>query len=145
MTMTARLSVNSHKNGMLDNAGNKALMTCGMVSPTMMQKAIMPPKALTIHLSELQRGKKGICSQSPLGDLSEKLSDCCMRVGSLRTEIAMSPDLPKQYSAVAWKEFAPLSLELTTINRMVQSTWLETLACGWLEPRIVKGHGQLVP
>ena len=36
--------------------------------------------------------------------------------------MAISPDLPKQCSMVAWKELAPLSLELITINRMVQST-----------------------
>ena len=46
MTMTARRSVRSHKNGVLGNDGNSAARTCGIVSPTIMQNAIMPPKAL---------------------------------------------------------------------------------------------------
>lgn len=37
-------------------------------------------------------------------------------------DIAMSPEEPKQCSTVPWKEFAPLSFELTTIKRIVQST-----------------------
>ena len=44
--MTARLFVRSHKKGVLGREGNKAIMTFGIVSPTIMQKAIMPPKAL---------------------------------------------------------------------------------------------------
>lgn len=38
------------------------------------------------------------------------------------TEIAMSPDLPKQCCIVSWKEFVPLSFEFVTISRIVQST-----------------------
>lgn len=46
MIITARLSVRSHRNGCLDSDGNNAVITWGMLSPTMMQKATMPPKAL---------------------------------------------------------------------------------------------------
>ncbi len=38
------------------------------------------------------------------------------------TDMATRPDFPKQCSMVAWKELAPLSLELTTMRRIVQST-----------------------
>lgn len=51
--MTARLSVKSHKKGVLGNAGKSALMTWGILSPTMIQKAIMPPKALDHNVSAL--------------------------------------------------------------------------------------------
>ena len=44
--MTARLSVNSHKNGSPGREGKIAASTCGIVSPIMMQKATMPPNAL---------------------------------------------------------------------------------------------------
>ena len=46
ITMIARLLVRSQRKGVFDREGNKAIMTLGIVSPTMMQKAIMPPKAL---------------------------------------------------------------------------------------------------
>jgi hypothetical protein len=36
--------------------------------------------------------------------------------------MATSPGLPKQCCTVAWKESVPLSFELMTIRRMVQST-----------------------
>lgn len=44
--MTAFLSVKSHRKGILVKEGKAAAMTCGMVSPTMIQKATMPPNAL---------------------------------------------------------------------------------------------------
>ena len=44
-TIIARLSVSSHKNFMCCRLGNKAVITCGMVSPTIMQNATMPPNA----------------------------------------------------------------------------------------------------
>ena len=47
--MTARLSVTIHRKGMLGKEGKIAIITWGMVSPTMMQKAIMPPKALQMY------------------------------------------------------------------------------------------------
>lgn len=37
-------------------------------------------------------------------------------------EMAINPDLPKQCCIVAWNESVPLSLELMTISRIVQST-----------------------
>ena len=46
MMMTARLFVKSQRKGVFGNEGNKAARTCGIVSPTIMQKAIIPPKAL---------------------------------------------------------------------------------------------------
>lgn len=46
MIMTACLLVKSHRKGVSGKVGKAAAMTCGMVSPTMMQNAIMPPKAL---------------------------------------------------------------------------------------------------
>jgi hypothetical protein len=42
----ARLLVSSHKNGMSLSEGNNESMTLGIVSPTMTQKATMPPNAL---------------------------------------------------------------------------------------------------
>lgn len=74
-TMTARLSVSSHRNGVSGNEGNRASKTCGIVSPTMMQNAIMPPKALQKfcqHICSRTRGKPVFFphplfhSQSPL-------------------------------------------------------------------------------
>lgn len=53
ITMTACLFARSHKKGADGRDGKMAVMTCGMVSPTMMQKAIMPPKALW---GEVSRG-----------------------------------------------------------------------------------------
>lgn len=46
MIITARRFVKSQRNGMSDKEGNKADITCGMVSPTIMQNASIPPKAL---------------------------------------------------------------------------------------------------
>ena len=44
--ITACLLVNSQRKGMDRNEGKAAASTCGMVSPTIIQNAIMPPKAL---------------------------------------------------------------------------------------------------
>ena len=52
--MTARLFVKSHRNGVSGNEGKSALMTWGMLSPTMIQKAIIPPKALNQFVSLTQ-------------------------------------------------------------------------------------------
>ncbi len=46
MIITARRLVKSQRNDMSDKAGNIAAMTCGIVSPTTMQKASIPPNAL---------------------------------------------------------------------------------------------------
>ena len=46
--MTARLFVNSHKNGVPGKEGNMAAMTLGIVSPRIIQNANMPPKALVL-------------------------------------------------------------------------------------------------
>lgn len=52
--MIARRLVRSHKKDVSDREGNKASNTLGIVSPTMTQKAIMPPNALSSqHLPEL--------------------------------------------------------------------------------------------
>lgn len=45
-TMTARLSVSSHSTGVVGNDGKMATVMWGIVSPTMMQNATMPPNAL---------------------------------------------------------------------------------------------------
>lgn len=44
--ITARRFVRSHKNGISDREGNRASSTVGIVSPTMTQKATIPPNAL---------------------------------------------------------------------------------------------------
>jgi len=44
--MTARLSVSSHKKGVEGREGNIAAKTWGIESPTIMQNATIPPKAL---------------------------------------------------------------------------------------------------
>lgn len=44
-TMMALLSVSSQRKWVFSRPGNKEAMTCGMVSPTIMQKATMPPNA----------------------------------------------------------------------------------------------------
>lgn len=46
ITIIARLSVRSQRKGVSDKEGKMAIKTCGIVSPTMMQNAIIPPKAL---------------------------------------------------------------------------------------------------
>ena len=58
--MTARLSVKSRRKGILGREGKSALMTWGILSPTMMQKAIMPPKALNHDLVVLNGGVESI-------------------------------------------------------------------------------------
>ena len=44
--ITACLLVKIHIKGLECKVGKAAAKTCGIVSPTMMQKATMPPKAL---------------------------------------------------------------------------------------------------
>jgi len=44
--MMARRSVRSQRKDMSEREGNRASMTLGIVSPTMTQKATMPPNAL---------------------------------------------------------------------------------------------------
>jgi hypothetical protein len=44
-TMIARLSVRSQRKDISRSEGNKELKTCGIVSPIIIQNAIMPPKA----------------------------------------------------------------------------------------------------
>ncbi len=44
--ITARLSVRSQRKGTLCNEGNTADKTWGIVSPTIIQNATMPPNAL---------------------------------------------------------------------------------------------------
>lgn len=46
MMMMARRFVRSHRKDMSDKEGNKAVITRGIVSPTMTQNATMPPNAL---------------------------------------------------------------------------------------------------
>jgi hypothetical protein len=53
ITITACLFARSHKKGVDGREGKIAVMTCGMVSPTIMQKAIMPPKALWEEVSRV--------------------------------------------------------------------------------------------
>ena len=98
--MTARLSVKSHRKGVCGNAGKSALMTWGILSPTMIQKAIMPPKALNKIVSFTQQlGFDHL--QSPLSYLDQSVSGLLLERGDGHTDIAMSPDLPKQRSMVA--------------------------------------------
>ena len=66
-TMTARRSVKSHKTGVFERDGKVAAKTCGIVSPTMMQKASMPPNALYMLVGVLV-GPAGLRLQGPLGD-----------------------------------------------------------------------------
>ena len=44
--MIARLLVSSHRKDVSARVGNNEFMTLGIVSPMIMQKATMPPKAL---------------------------------------------------------------------------------------------------
>jgi len=67
ITMTARLSVNSHKKGLLGSEGNTAATTCGIVSPMIIQNASMPPNALQ-DLSMLSNARRDSDLQSPLCD-----------------------------------------------------------------------------
>ncbi len=60
IVMTARLSVKSHRKGVFGNVGKSALMTWGILSPTIIQKAIMPPKALNQYSSALSKSQKRI-------------------------------------------------------------------------------------
>lgn len=53
--MTALRFVKSHRKGVLGKEGKAAAITCGMVSPTMIQKATMPPNALNESLSAVIR------------------------------------------------------------------------------------------
>lgn len=53
--MTAFLFVKSHRKGVLGKEGKAAAMTCGMVSPTMIQKATIPPNALNERWSASTR------------------------------------------------------------------------------------------
>jgi len=59
-TITNFLSVRSHKKWLSSKDGNRADMTCGIVSPTMMQKAIIPPKALILSAFVLVRSEIGM-------------------------------------------------------------------------------------
>lgn len=54
MIITACLFVRSQRKGVCVNEGKAAAMTCGIVSPTMIQKANMPPKALGVTCSRQQ-------------------------------------------------------------------------------------------
>ena len=47
-TITARRSVNNQRKGVVGREGKSAARTCGMVSPTIMQNAIIPPNALIV-------------------------------------------------------------------------------------------------
>lgn len=94
MTMTALRSARSHRKGVLVKEGNNAVMTCGMLSPTMMQKAIIPPKALWETVS----GELPSRSQThtrPIVQAATNYSPSRIqgRPGRL-TEMAISPDLP---------------------------------------------------
>jgi hypothetical protein len=106
MTVQPRRFVRSHRKDMSDREGNRASRTRGMVSPTMTQKATMPPNALRYVNVDLF-----VCPKTR----SAYKIHCA-------TEIAINPDFPKQCSTVAWNEFAPLSFEFITMRRIVQST-----------------------
>jgi hypothetical protein len=49
ITITALLLARSHRTGISEIFGNSAVITCGIESPMMMQKAIIPPNALSVH------------------------------------------------------------------------------------------------
>lgn len=55
MMMTAFLFVKSHRKGVLGKEGKAAAMTCGIVSPTIIQKATIPPNALNERWSAVTR------------------------------------------------------------------------------------------
>ena len=69
----ARRSVSNQKKDLVFSSGKKPATTLGIVSPTIMQKATMPPKALrTVSVSVL-RVRRSVCPvsnylQSPLCD-----------------------------------------------------------------------------
>ena len=104
--MTARRFVNSHRKGMLEREGKAASTTRGIVSPTITQKATIPPNAL----------QNQSVSQITTWSMEHAHNTHCAN------EMATSPDFPKQCCTVAWNEFAPLSFEFMTIRRIVQST-----------------------
>lgn len=106
ITIMALLSVRSQRNGVSGNDGTKAVMTCGMLSPTMMQNATMPPNALKMD-------NQGNGFVKDAGRTYK---------AHWAIEMATRPDLPKQCCMVAWNESVPLSFELMTIRRIVQST-----------------------
>ena len=100
--MIARLFVNSHRNGVPGRDGNMAAMTLGIVSPRMIQNANMPPKALVI-LRQRQSRQRIVWLfdiQSKLGDLNENCQQMQVKQERVHTEIATSPDFPKQCSIV---------------------------------------------
>lgn len=68
MTITARRSVRSHKNDMFSRDGKSAFMTCGIVSPIMMQNAIIPPNALYL----LEFGSQGEYGQPTMPTALQK-------------------------------------------------------------------------
>lgn len=47
-TITALRSVRSHRKWLFSREGKRADITCGIVSPTITQKATIPPKALGV-------------------------------------------------------------------------------------------------
>jgi hypothetical protein len=49
-TIMALRSASSQRNGMSSSEGNNAAMTCGIVSPIIMQNASIPPNALDCQL-----------------------------------------------------------------------------------------------
>ncbi len=60
MMITACLLVRSQRKGVSFKEGKAAAMTCGIVSPTMIQKANMPPKALGVKCSRQQADGEAI-------------------------------------------------------------------------------------
>ena len=81
----ARRSVRSQRKDMSSKEGKSAEMTVGIVSPTIMQNATMPPNAL--HLS--------------VSNQSEHLYIFHTYNAHCATLIATKPDFPKQCSIVA--------------------------------------------
>lgn len=70
MIITARRLVKSQRKDVSGRVGNTAVMTCGIVSPIIMQKASIPPNALFAALLEDKTASKsGANSQRPLSHL----------------------------------------------------------------------------
>lgn len=107
MTMQARRLVKSPMTGTFSSHGKSADMTCGMVSPTIMQNAIMPPNALPLRpKSEIgsRRAPQGIeGTHNAHCAIWAVLVSLCTLDGQTDgpTDIAINPGFPKHALTVA--------------------------------------------
>ena len=95
--MIALLSVRSHSTLMFLREGKRAARTWGIESPTMIQKATMPPNALSVQKNQSIKAvinEKPAVLTKPIEQSTKLVSRFCLKVQYSIAHLLKSPPTP---------------------------------------------------